>query len=349
MMTPEEHKHQIVQFAQAAGFDLVRVASVPLPPHHEETFRAWIAAGHHGSMTYLSRRLQDGRGVETILPGAQSVISLAMNYFRADTRERHKGEGLVSRYAVTRDYHKVMGKRLQKLCQYMSDEFGAVTKPYVDTGPILERAYADASGLGYIGKNSCLITEEFGSWVLLAEVISTLALPPDRNLLKINCGRCRRCIDDCPTNAIHADRTIDSRKCISYLTIENRDGIPESLRPLMGAWLFGCDICQEVCPHNGRAAPIKADATGEVRIHDRLLAVRELLAIVSDEEFHRRFAGTPIMRAGRRGITRNAAVVAGNLRDAEAVPALQAIAAGDDEMLAEHANWALARIASGPG
>ena len=214
----------------------------------------------------------------------------------------------------------------------------------MDTGPILERAYAETGGMGYIGKNTCLITQKYGSWVFLAEILTTLELPRDTNSLKINCGTCERCINLCPTRAINPNGTIDSRKCISYLTIENRDGIPLELRDKVGDWLFGCDICQEVCPHNSRQVPANLSGNTEIRIKDRVLALSDILAIETDEQFLNMFSGTPLMRAKRRGLTRNACVVAGNSGQKKLIPLLIKITQGDDAMLKEHASWAINKI-----
>ncbi len=345
-MTSQQQKKIVVNFAESLGFDIVRVACPNLPQQHEATFARWIEEGQHGDMDYLARRLREDRTIEDILPGVKSVISLGVNYFRPEERSRKNSEGWVSRYATTRDYHKVIKKKLIDLSRFISAEFSANSKPYVDTGPILERAYADSSGIGYIGKNTCVITEDFGSWVFLAEVLTTLDLPHDKIDTKINCGTCRRCIDKCPTNAINEDRTIDARKCISYLTIENKGAIPIELRDLVGGWLFGCDICQEVCPHNIRAVPAKLVDFNKIRIKDRLIPLAEILGLKTDADFLQKFAGTPIMRAKRRGLIRNACVVAGNSGQKALIPALETVACEADEMLKEHANWAIEKLSN---
>ena len=337
-------KKEIVNFAQTLGFDLVRFAPAKIPSKYHHSFENWISQGQHGTMRYLSERIKKKITIHTLLPEVRSVITLGVNYFFKDTRKGYPDEGMVSRYALTRDYHKTIKKRLKQLSHFISENYGAATKFYVDTGPILEKAYAEVSGMGYIGKNTCLITEQFGSWVFLAEVLTTLQLPSDANTLKINCGTCTRCIDQCPTAAINADGTIDARRCISYLTIENKGGIPTQLRDKISHWLFGCDICQEVCPHNGRQVPADLASYTEIRIKDRLLTLSEILAIESDEEFHRLFAGTPLMRAKRRGLIRNACVVAGNSRQKKLISSLEKIAKSTDGMLREHANWAIDKI-----
>ncbi len=340
----DQTKVSVTAYIRALGFDLVRISPAALPERYDAAFRRWIASSQHGDMTYLSRRLEDDRRPDTILPGVQSVIALAVNYYQDSSTQRRPDEGQVSRYAVTRDYHKIIRTRLKKIARYLEDEFGARSRYYVDTGPVLERAFAEVAGVGYIGRNTCVITERFGSWVFLAAVLTTLDLQADESNLKINCGACTRCIDACPTGAINADHTIDARKCISYLTIENRGGIPHEYRDQVGAWLFGCDICQDVCPHNGRAVQAELEDFAKVRIGDRVLRLSEILGIRTDEAFLERFAGTPLMRAKRRGLIRNACVVAGNSGLASLLPALAQIVGGDDTMLAEHAEWAIARI-----
>ena len=301
MTNPEQQKKRISEFAKILGFDLIRVAPATIARKYHSCFERWISLKQHGTMTYLSDRIEKKTTLNTLLPGVKSVITLGINYYLEDTRDRSFGEGWVSRYACTRDYHKTIKKKLRCVSEFINESYDATAKYYVDTGPILERAYAETAGVGYIGKNTCLITEQYGSWVFLAEILTTLELPGDTNTLKINCGTCTRCITHCPTQAINDDGTIDARKCISYLTIENKDGIPVQLRDKIGFWLFGCDICQEVCPHNGRQIPADLSYT-EIRIKDRLLSLNEILKVDSDEEFHRIFAGTPLMAGKTTGI-----------------------------------------------
>ena len=343
-MSPQEQKNEITLAARELGFDMMRTSQLELPPHHNATFQRWVGEGQHADMGYLARRAENDPQPEDLLPGTKSIISLASNYFRPFDNHQGDNRGRISCYSITRDYHKIIWGRLKKLDRVIQ-ELGGKTRYYVDTGPIFERAFAESAGIGYIGKNSCLITQDYGSWVFIAELLTTLDLPPDRNELKLSCGRCRRCIDDCPTGAINEDHTVDSRKCISYLTIENRGGIPEELREGVGEGLFGCDICQEVCPHNHRAQVATSDGFCEVRIADQTLPLAEVLAL-TDESFLARFAGSPIMRAKRRGLVRNACVVAGNVGTRELLPALEAVAGDEDEMLREHARWAIARIES---
>ena len=343
-MNSEEIKKQITDVAKEIGFDLVRIAPARLPQKYLDKFGSWIESGQHGSMEYLAKRIQNKITPEILLPGVKSVIVLGTNYYFPDTREGKAHEGYVSRYALTRDYHKTLKKKLKRLCATISEQFSAGTKAYVDTGPILEKAYAETSGLGYIGKNSCLISEDFGSWIFLSEVLTTLELPADGKQTKLRCGACKRCIVQCPTGAINADFTIDARKCISYLTIENKGPIPVELREKVGHWLFGCDICQEVCPHNSRQIPAKLLDYTEIRIKDRLLSLEQILSINNEKDFLDCFSGTPIMRAKWRGMVRNACVVAGNSGQVKLIPILKKIVGYRDSMLAEHAEWAINKL-----
>ena len=343
-MDPEQKKKRIVEWAKKTGFDLIRVSPALIDQKYPETFHRWISSGQHGEMDYLAKRIRNGITLESLCPDVKSVLSLAVNYYYQDRRARKATEGVISRYALTRDYHKVLKKKLKLVCRFIEENFLAKTIPYVDTGPILEKAHAETGGLGYIGKNSCLITEKYGSWVFLAEILTSLELPYDKKSLKLRCGACKRCRVECPTNAINSDYTIDSRKCISYLTIENKGPIPVELRESIGPWLFGCDICQEVCPHNSRQIPARLEKYTEIRIKDRLIPLQTILDLDSEEKFLDLFAGTPLMRAKRRGLMRNACVVAGNSGELKLISSLQKIASGKDQMLKEHARWAIDKL-----
>lgn len=346
-MTPVEQKDELILQAQSLGIDLLRIAPITLAPKYQDAFDRWIDDGCHGEMDYLARRRESGRDATAVIPEPRSVITIGVNYYYEpeSSADIQGTSGSVSRYAVMRDYHKVVTKRLKTIAQFMMSEWQAAARYYVDTGPILERGYAESAGIGYIGRNTCVITETHGSWVFLGAIVTDLELPPDENTTKLRCGSCRQCVDACPTKAIRDDYTVDARLCISYLTIEHRGPIPEALRPGIGNWLFGCDICQDVCPHNGRAQPTAVEDFRDIRIGDRLLSLRSLLAIETDEAFLQQFAGLPLMRAKRRGLQRNACVVAGNSGDASLIPDLQGLIDREsDEMLQEHATWAIAQL-----
>ena len=265
--------------------------------------------------------------------------------------------GRVARYAWVRDYHRVMKRRMREFVRSVEQELGAeiAARWYVDDGPMLDRAAANRAGLGWFGKNTNILTPEFGSWVFLGQIITDLELEADAPLKK-SCGSCVRCIDDCPTGALVAPYVLDNARCISYLTIENRGPIPRELRPMMGDWVFGCDICQDVCPVNRKAReasqpiafPVARERSGRVSTGTQSGGLASLglvdLLRMSDEDFLARFAGTSIMRAKRQGMQRNACVALGNLGDRAAVPALSDALCNGEPLVRGHAAWALGRI-----
>lgn len=343
---------RIKAHAVELGFDLVGVAEAG-PSQQHAAYLAWLRAGFQGTMGYLARpdAVERRRDPRTILPGARSVVAVAMSYYVPhnespgdDTRPR----GRVARYARHDDYHHVMTRRLEELVDFVRAQAGREiqARVYVDTGPLLERELASRAGLGWIGKHTNLIHPRWGSWLLLGEVLTDLPLDPDPPFERDHCGSCNRCLVACPTGAFVAPRVLDARRCISYLTIELKGSIPPDLRPLMGDWVFGCDLCQEVCPWNQKFAR----PTGEPAFHPRDdLAAPDLIALLSlDEEgFRRRFRGSPIRRARRQGLLRNVAVVLGNLGAPAAVPALARALHDPQPVVREHAAWALARIGGG--
>jgi epoxyqueuosine reductase len=326
--------------ALALGFDRVAVGPA-WAPEHGAAFEAWLGAGHAGGMSYLergrARRLDPG----LVLPGARSMVLVALNYYQGDPPA---GEGwrAVARYAWGEDYHRVMIPRLQALLAFLREAGGAGIegKAYVDTGPLLERDLAARAGLGWIGKNTMLLHPELGSWFFIGALLTTADLDPDE-ALPDRCGTCRACLEACPTGAFPAPYILDARRCISYLTIEHRGSIPEDLRPLVGEWLFGCDICQEVCPWN-RKAPRTREAAFLPRGEPP--GLRDLVEM-TEEEWRARVGGTALTRPKRGGLLRNAAVVAGNQKAPEAIPALRRALGDPDPVVREQAAWALARIA----
>ena len=251
-----ELTERIKRFAlDEAGFDLVGVTGARLPEFHQQALERWIDRGYAGTMDYMRREPTRRAHPEKTIPSAETVISLAVNYFHPEDEKPVEGShGKVARYAYGRDYHKVLEKKLKKLSRFVQETGGEGTlvRSYVDTGPVLEKAFAQNAGLGFFGKNTNVITREYGSWVFLACLITNLKLAPDIPHAG-SCGSCRLCIDACPTGALLGDYTLDARKCISYLTIELKEEIPASLKKDIGEWAFGCDICQEVCPYNFRA------------------------------------------------------------------------------------------------
>lgn len=337
---------QIQAHANQLGFELVGVT----PAAHSETiarYREWIENGYAGKMHYLEKHLSLKTDVRQLLAEAKSVISLAMNYYTLDPPKalaQDPGRGQISRYAWGDDYHELIRERLLELVTFIKQtaESELKTRVCVDTAPIIEREYAQKAGIGWIGKNTNLIHWRSGSWYFLAEVLVNIALESDTPELRGSCGTCTRCIEACPTDAIIEPNLLDSRLCISYLTIELKESIPKALRPEIGNWIFGCDICQEVCPWNSKA--VSTTEPG-FQPRDGNLAPK-LLSLVgmTQEQFSRQFKGSPIKRAKRRGFLRNVLVAIGNWGTQRAVPALKDALADDEPLVRSHAAWALGRI-----
>jgi epoxyqueuosine reductase len=362
LMTPAQQTHWIAERARALGFDLCGVAPVA-PEQLAELSRLpeWLNRGYAGEMNYLhDPRRSDPR---QILDGAKSMIVVALNYNTRHPPPAHptgdaddpSPHGWISRYAWGDDYHDVLEEKLKALIAEMraqiSEPFEA--RAYVDTGPIIERVAAKYAGLGWLGKNTCLIHPQLGSWLFLGVILTTLTLdptlapgePPPPDL----CGKCTRCLDACPTQAFSQPYVLDARRCISYLTIELRGEIPENLRPNVENAVIGCDICQDVCPWN-RKAPVATLSAFEPR--ERLLAPElEWLASLSQEEFSAVFRKSAVKRAKWRGIVRNACVALGNSAASldpsarsRVAALLDRLASSDDALISSHARWALARL-----
>jgi len=349
LLERERLSRRVKELAREVGFDLVGISPV-IPPPHGESFAEWLRRGFGGEMAYLDRgataRLHPGG----FLPWAKSIVSVALNYHVPLHREDAPQDGLrgwISRYAWGDDYHEIMEDYFGKLLVGIRAEVGASVegRAYVDTGPVLEREFSSLAGVGWIGKNTTIIHPRRGSWFFLGELFLSLDLESDRPI-RDRCGGCDLCIRACPTGALVGPYLLDSRRCISYLTIELKGSIPREMRPLVGDHIFGCDICQDVCPYNAKARP-----SSEERFWPRegqyAPDLIPLLAL-TEEEFRRRFKGSAIRRAKRRGLLRNVAVALGNLRRAEAVPALtQALLEDPEPLVRGHAAWALGRIGGG--
>ena len=327
------------------GFDLAGISSVRTPLHGD-TFADWLRRAFHGEMAYMARTARQRLHPGDLLPWARSVVSVALNYNTPFTRNAADGQlrGWISRYAWGDDYHAMMRVKLDRLLALVRAEVGVEVqgRAFVDAGPVLEREAGAHAGIGWFGKNTNLLSMRRGSFFVLGELFLSLPLDPDRPA-RDRCGQCRLCLDACPTNAFVGPYVLDARKCISYLTIELKGPIPRELRPLMGTHIFGCDVCQEVCPYNARCRP-----TGEAAFQPRPgLHAPELLPLLqlTEAEFTARFRGSPILRTKRRGFLRNVCVALGNLARAEAVPALAEVLSRDPEPLVRaHAAWALGRI-----
>jgi epoxyqueuosine reductase len=343
------HITQLVkQAARETGFELAGLAPVREFPELSH-FPAWIASGHAGEMKYLEARAASGKlkreTLRSVAPWARSVVVCAINYNTAQPYSTHVSDleqGWISRYAWSReDYHEAVMRRLRvvesKLRVAATEATQLETRCYVDTGPVVERVYAKYAGIGWIGKNTCILNQKLGSWLFLGVILTSLELEvdlpaPDR------CGTCTRCIDACPTDAFIGPYQLDATRCISYLTIEKRGTIPEGLREGMGRHVFGCDICQDVCPWN-RKAP--ATAAPEFQAREGLVnPALEWLAQITAEEFKEKFRGSPVRRAKRSVIRRNAVIAMGNSGDRGFSPLLEELQKDEDPVVAEHAGWA---------
>src|SRR5947209_7584267 len=271
--TPAELKTQLADFAHELGFDSCRIAACVRPPHADK-FQTWLRDGAHGEMHYMTRGEEKRNDPERILPGAKSIVVLALNYFQgyATPKAFEAATGRVARYAWGDDYHDVIETKLTRIDNFLR-EFGGSRKCYVDTGPVLERDHAAQAGIGWHGKSTMLIDQKLGAWFFLAEILTTLELPPDK-AVPDRCGTCERCINACPTGAITAPHKLDARRCISYLTIELKSSIPVELRPLMGNRIFGCDYCLEACPWN-RFAKASRESAFAARKSTAVYALRD--------------------------------------------------------------------------
>jgi len=334
---------EIKAFARGLGFDLVGVTTADRLEPHDRRLAAWVASGMHGAMDYMAQHApRAGRPAE-VVPGARSAVVVALAY-RWDEPAPGDGvlRGRVSAYAWGTDYHRAMEERLRSLSEFLLARGAGTARYYADTGPLLDRALAQRAGLGWFGKNAMVITKAgFGSYVFLGEVLTDLTLEPDPPM-EGSCGQCRICLDRCPTGAIVAPYVVDARRCISYLTIELRGWIPRELRPLLGTWVFGCDVCQDVCPHNALVARGRHESFAPRR--DAAFPDLVELLHIDERTYQERFRHSAIKRAKRQGLRRNAAVALGNLRGSAALPALGRALEDGDPIVRGHAAWALGRI-----
>ena len=335
--------------AKKEGFILAGITSPEAPPHIS-TYLDWVDAGRHASMGYLAddRARNRRANPRLILPEAESILVLAAPYpdpRLAEASEKDSLHGQISAYAWDDDYHLTLKEKLQNIVAFIENEVGhpIPNRWYTDTGPILEKDLAQRAGLGWIGKNTCLIHPKIGSYFFLAEILLGIPLPIDEPFAADHCGTCTRCIDACPTQAILPNRTIDANLCISYLTIENKGEIPEELRPKLGNLIFGCDICQEVCPWNKKIA-LNTKNEGEIKIDSRPDLITELS--LTPQEFNKKFKNNPVKRAKRRGYLRNVAVALGNAGDPDSIPALEKALDDIEPLVRDHAKWALNEIKS---
>jgi len=343
----------IVERANSIGFDLAAVVDARRAPRAGAYFD-WLKSGYHGEMEWLARDPERRADPTLVVPGAKSIIVVALAYYVAEPDPVWWNDplrGRIARYAWAPDYHDRMEPMLKELGDAVRDKLGGeiVMRWYVDTGPMLEREHAERAGLGFVGKNTLLISPRYGSYLLLGEIILDHELPShgikgDERQTPGTCGSCRRCQDICPTHAFPAPWILDSNKCISYLTIELKGSIPEHLRPLMKNWIYGCDECQSICPWVKQfSAPPRSSAYAVMDPDRAAPSLLELIAL-DDEAFRNRFRKYPMIRTKRRGVLRNVAVALGNSGRSEAVTVLEAALSDTEPLITEHATWALKQL-----
>jgi epoxyqueuosine reductase len=332
--------------AHTLGFELVGIAPATQADGFEH-LAAWLEQGFAGEMSYMQRHAEARRHPASVLPEVRSVVMAGMNYFAGDEiPPTTQLTGRVARYAQGADYHDIIRARLNRLLDFLQAQRpGCRGRSVVDTAPLLERDFARRAGLGWFGKNTMLINKRLGSYFFLGALLLDLELKPDQPHQANHCGTCTACLDACPTQAFAGPGQLDARRCISYLTIELRESVPTELREGLGDWVFGCDVCQEVCPWNQKAPP-SAEPSFRPRPDLEAVDLLELLSL-SEEGFRERFRGTALLRAKRRGLLRNAILVLGNRLDAAALPALKRAVADPDPVVRDAAQWAVQRIGHG--
>ena len=333
-------KREMIDRAEALGFDSCKVAAAAAPRHGKE-FQAWLGEGAAGDMEWMARGAEKRGDPQKVLPGARSVIVVALNYFQSEepAEAQSARAGRIARYAWGDDYHELMLEKLETLSAFLS-QHGGTQKCYVDTGPILERDHAAEAGIGWHGKSTMLIDPKLGTWFFLGEILTTLELPADAPQ-EPRCGTCQRCIVACPTGAITEPHRLDARRCISYLTIELKGSIPLELRPLIGDRIYGCDDCLDACPWNRFASASREAAFAAGPAIG--MPLRDYLAL-DNAKFRELFRRSPIKRIKRRGLLRNVCVALGNVGGRDDLPALEHAAADSEPLIAEHASWAIGQI-----
>ena len=332
---------EVKAWAAELGFDDCRIAKAGVAAH-ADVFREWIGDGKNGGMAWLERTPERRCDPREVLPGCESLICLALNYFPGASPfpDGHDGGYRIARYAWNEDYHDLIESKLNDFDLKLR-ELGGIQKPYVDTGPVLERDFATDAGLGWNGKSTMQIHRRLGTWFFLAEILTTLELTPDPPFGD-HCGKCTRCITACPTQAITAPHRLDARRCISYLTIEHKGAIPEEFREAIGDRIYGCDDCLDACPWN-RFAEISREARFLAKESVFRHELRDFLEL-DDVEFRSLFAKSPIKRIKRPRFLRNVCVALGNTGTTADLPALSKAAADADPLVSEHATWAIGRI-----
>lgn len=332
ILQPDEAKAELVSQARALGLDPVGVAPVRAELRQDYFYR-WLADGQHGDMSWMSRDPERRANPQNVKPEAHCILVFGLNYYQPEPARR----GRIAKYALGKDYHKVMTGKLKRICTWLR-ELGAANRPYVDTGPLLEKPIAALAGIGWQGKNTMVLNRDSGQWLFLGFILTTFPFPEDEPQSD-RCGTCTRCIDICPTRAITAPYQLDARKCISYLTIEHKGSIPLAYRKLIGDHLYGCDDCLDVCPWNKWA-----QRTPEAAFSPRLYPdLRDMLEM-DDATFADVFAGSPIRRLKRPRWLRNVCIVLGNTGTGDDLPALRRRSHDEDPLIREHAQWAIEEI-----
>ena len=344
MALAESLTARLKERARATGIDAVGVAAAAPLTRDGAALAAWLSGNREAGMAWMARDPAKRADPTKLLPGCRAVVVAAMNYWPGESQaEPRAGEGRVALYARGRDYHKVLGAKLRALAAWLDTETGETSRAFVDTGPVLERAWAERAGVGWIGKNANLLTRGMGSWLLLGEILTTAALDPDEGPHAEFCGSCTACLDACPTGAIESAGVVDAHRCISYWTIEHRGAIPEHKRTGLADWIFGCDVCQSVCPWNVSFAQETPREAFARRDDLRSLDAEEILGL-DEASFRARYSGTALMRATWRGMRRNACIVLGNAGSPKSLGALRRALDDDDPVVRDHAAWAIARI-----
>ncbi len=321
--------------SEALGFHNFGVAKVPMELRRDY-YNQWIKEGKHGTMAWMENNNERRLNPESLMPEAKSILVFAMNYYQKDPERNFR----VAKYALGKDYHSVIYKRLKKICRFLKENYHSDQKPYVDTGPVLEKPIAEAAGLGWQGKSTILVEKKRGTWSFLGSIVTTLDLPASKGG-KDYCGNCTRCIDCCPTQAITSPYKLDASKCISYLTIEHKGSIPHEYREAVGDRVFGCDECLDVCPWNKWAK-----ITNETQFAVRSLPDLKTILAWGEEDFKSNLVASPIKRVKLNGLKRNVALVLGNIGSKDDLPALESLANSNDIVLQEQAEWSIKAIKS---
>jgi epoxyqueuosine reductase len=321
--------------SEALGFHNFGVAKVPMELRRDY-YNQWIKEGKHGTMAWMENNNERRLNPESLMPEAKSILVFAMNYYQKDPERNFR----VAKYALGKDYHSVIYKRLKKICRFLKENYHSDQKPHVDTGPVLEKPIAEAAGLGWQGKSTILVEKKRGTWSFLGSIVTTLDLPASKGG-KDYCGNCTRCIDCCPTQAITSPYKLDASKCISYLTIEHKGSIPHEYREAVGDRVFGCDECLDVCPWNKWAK-----ITNETQFAVRSLPDLKTILAWGEEDFKSNLVASPIKRVKLNGLKRNVALVLGNIGSKDDLPALESLANSNDIVLQEQAEWSIKAIKS---